>query len=406
MREVAVLGIGLTRFGRFPDKTIKALAREAVERALLDAAIDRTQVEAAYVGNAAAGAITGQHMIRGQVFLSPLGIDEVPIYNVENACASGSYAFHLAWMAVASGIHDCVLVLGVEKLYARDRARSYLALESGIDIDACQAHFEAIERSLGSREKILIDGGPTRSRLLDVYAFHARRLMSQFGLTQKHFARVAVKAHRNGALNPNAHYQKPVEADEVLASGYVIFPLTRMMCAPVSDGAAAAILCSSRMAARFTTRPVRVAASVVTSGKITTDLEDTATRRAAARLYESSGISPTDIDVVEVHDTTSPAEIMYLVELGLCAGADAARLIEEDHFDLTGKLPTNPSGGLSAKGHPVAATGVGQIHEIVTQLRGSSGSRQVHEPLTGLTHNGGGILGVDAAAMALHLFKR
>lgn len=406
MRDVAVVGIGMTRFGKFPDRSMKELVREAVEEALGDASVSREQIEAAYVGNAAAGAITGQHMIRGQVALAPMGIDAVPMYNVENACASGSFAFNLAWMAVACGMHECALVVGVEKLYHSDKSRSYLALESGIDIESYQTYFAEVERSLGSREKILNDGGPYRSRLLDVYAFHARRLMRRFGLTQQHFAKLAVKAHRNGALNPKAQFQKPVTVDEVLASGGVTFPLTRMMCAPVSDGAAAAILCSRSMAARLTTKPVWVAASVVGSGRIGTDLEDTVTRRAAAELYETSGIAPADIDLVEVHDTTSPAEIMYLVELGLCSGPESPGLVDEGYFDLHGELPCNPSGGLSTKGHPVGATGLGQIYEVVAQLRGAAGSRQVHDATVALTHNGGGILGIDAAAMALHVFKR
>lgn len=406
MRDVAVIGIGMTRFGRFPDRTIGDLVKEAVEEALIDASIDRRDIEAAYVGNAAAGAITGQHMIRGQVALAPLGIDAIPVYNVENACASSSFAFNLAWTAVAADMVDCALVVGVEKLFNTDKHRSYLALESGIDIDNYRRYFENVERQLGGSERILMEGGPQRSRLLDVYAFHARRLMSRYGLTREHFARIAVKAHRNGALNPRAHFQDPVTAAQVLASGEISAPLTRMMCAPVSDGAAAAILCSQRMVNRLGGKPVWVAASVVGSGKIGTDLDDTATRRAAARLYESSGIAPEDIDVAEVHDTTSPAEIMYLLELGLCQGADICGLVEQGHFDLGGGLPTNPSGGLSTKGHPVGATGVGQIHEVVMQLRGAAGRRQVRDPVTGLTHNGGGILGIDAAAMALHVFKR
>lgn len=191
-----------------------------------------------------------------------------------------------------------------------------------------------------------------------------------------------------------------------MASGDVSYPFTRMMCAPIGDGAAAAILCSKAFAARFTTHPVWVASSVVGSGKVGTDLDDTLTRRMGEKLFESGAIGPEDIDVAEVHDTTSSTEIIDLIDLNLCPGELAAQRIEEGYYDQTGKLPTNPSGGLISKGHPIGATGLGQIYEIVKQLRGDAGKRQVGSPKVGLTHNGGGILGVDTGAMALHVFKR
>ena len=406
MRDVAVIGVGMTRFGKYPDKGIKDLVREAVEAVLKDAGMDRKHIQAAYTGNAVAGAMTGQHMIRGQVTLSPLGFADIPVYNVENACASSSFAFNLGYTAVASGQHECVLITGFEKLYDADKAKTYAALESGVDIDNYKAYLKDVERTLDSGDKILVEGGPLRSKLLDVYAFHARRFMRRYGLTQRHFAKLSVKAHKNGSLNPNAQYQKVVNFEEVLESGDIGYPLTRMMCAPVADGGAAAILCSRRFAGKFNAQPVWVSASVVASGRVSADLEDTVTRRTAAKLYDSAGISPEEIDVAEVHDTTSSAEIMYLVELGLCKAEEAASLIERGHFDINGELPINTSGGLSVKGHPVAATGLGQIHEVVLQLRGNAGKRQVSRPRIGLTHNGGGILGIDAAAMALHLFKR
>jgi acetyl-CoA acetyltransferase len=350
--------------------------------------------------------MTGQHMIRGQVTLEPLGINKIPIYNVENACASSSYAFNLAWTAVAAGVHDCVLVVGFEKLYSPDKSRSFKALETALDVEDSEVYFNRIEDHLGLEEKIFPSGGQNRSRLLDIYAFHTKRYMNQFGLTQNHLATLSVKAHKNGALNPNAQYRNMVSLDEVLRSGDVTYPFTRMMCAPISDGAAAAILCSSRVAARYTTSPVYVAASVVGSGMVTADMNDTIVKRTARRLYESSGIGPEDVHVVEVHDTTSSAEIIDLIELGLCSGEDAPKKIEEGYFDLDGRLPTNPSGGLTTKGHPVAATGLGQIYEVVKQLKNQAGKRQVKNPKIGMTQNGGGILGVDAAAMALHLFKK
>jgi len=405
MRDVAVLGVGITKFGKFLDKGIKDLVREAVVDTLADAGIEKGMIEAAYVGNAAAGVMTGQHMIRGQVVLDPLGINEIPIYNVENACASSSFAFNLAWSAVAGGIHDCALVVGFEKLFDEDKLKPFLALESALDVENYMDHFKQVEESLDG-VKIFPEGDQKRSRLLDVYSFLTKRYMDKFNITQEHLAMLSVKAHKNGALNPNAQYQELVSMEQVLSSGDVTFPFTRMMCAPIGDGASAAILCSSKFAARFTTKPIWVASSVVTSGKVSTDLDDTITKRSARKLYESSGIAPQDIDVVEVHDTTSSAEIIDLIELGLCSGEDASQRIENGSFDLDGSMPCNPSGGLTTKGHPVGATGIAQIHEIVTQLRGQAGKRQAGKPKVGMTHNGGGILGIDAGAMALHVLKK
>ena len=406
MRDVAVIGVGMTCFGKYLDKSIKDLTREAVTEALKDACLDKGKIEAAYVGNAVAGAMTGQHMIRGQVALEPMGINEIPIYNVENACASGSYAFHLAHTAVAAGVHDCVLVLGVEKLFDQNKMKPFQVIESGVDVESYMTYFKQVEEHLGNGVKIFPDEQQNRSRMLDFYSFITKRYMDSFGLTQSHLAKLAVKAHVNASLNPKAQYQNLVSEEDVLASGDVTFPFTRMMCAPIGDGASAAIVCSESFAAQYTTKPVWVADSVVGSGKFTTDLDDTLTKRMAAKLYATSDIGPEDFDVVEVHDTTSSAEIIDLIELGLCPGGEAASRIEEGYYDLRGKLPCNPSGGLTTKGHPLGATGVAQIYEIVKQLKEEGGQRQAGRPKVGLTHNGGGILGADVASMALHVFKK
>ena len=406
MRDVAVAGVGMTKFGKYQNTGIKELVCESVQEALKDSGIEKKQLQAAYVGNAAAGAITGQHMIRGQVTLAPMSIDEIPIYNIENACASSSTAFNLAWQAIATGVHDCVLVVGFEKLYDEDKNKSFLALESGLDVVEYQTYFADVERRLGLEEQIFKEGGVNRSRFLDVYSFLARRFMDQYGLKQEHLAQLAVKAHKNGSLNPKAQYQERVTVEQVLQSGDVSYPLTRMMCAPIGDGGSAAILCSASMAARYTSHPVWVAGSLVSSGSIRSDLDLSITKRTATKLYETSGVGPEDISFAEIHDTTSSAEIMYLVELGFCGGENAVNCIEQGYFDIDGKLPSNPSGGLTTKGHPVAATGVAQIYEVVLQLRGQAGKRQVANAKIGMTHNGGGLLGVEPAAMVMHLFKR
>jgi len=407
MREVAVIGVGMNRFGKYPEKGIKQLVEESVTKTLEDAGVKKSQIEAAFVGNAAAGLMTGQEMIRGQTVLSALGIDAIPIYNVENACASSSSAFNLAWMSVASGVHDVALVVGFEKLYDKDKMKSYMALATAVDVERMIEHIKEAEKRLPPKEKILQEGaGQNRSIFMDLYAFFIRQYMEKYGLTQEHFAKLSVKAHKTGALNPHAQYQKEVTVEEVLNSGDVVFPLTRMMCSPIGDGSAAAVLCAKPKVAQFTSKPVWVAGSVVGSGKLTPELNDTVTRRLAPKLYEKSGLGPEDVDLVELHDTTSPSEIMFLIELGLCPAEDAAEWIDKGELSADGRMPTNTSGGLACKGHPIGATGCGQIHEVVKQLRDEAGKRQVQGAKIGMTHNGGGILGTDAAAMALHMFKR
>jgi acetyl-CoA acetyltransferase len=404
-RDVAVVGVGMTRFGKLLDVTNKELVRESVEMALADAGVGKERIEAAYVGNSMAGILTGQEAIRGQVTLAAMGIDTIPIFNVENACASSSSAFHLAWAGVASGQYDCVLVVGFEKLYHAEKKRSFDALGAAMDVESGLAFLTDFSARQGGEPMLQPGAGETRSIFMDMYSFYARQYMRELGLTQEHFAKIAVKSHRIAADNPRAQYQRAVTLEEVLASGDVIFPLTRMMCAPLGDGAAAAVLCSRERAAQLTTGPVWVAASVVGSGTMDSP-GDFVAQTVAPRVYAAAGIGPEDIDVVEVHDTTSPAEIVFLVQLGLCPGDQAARWIDEGLTGLDGVMPTNPSGGLQSKGHPVGATGTAQIFEIVNQLKGRSGARQVKDVRVGMTQNGGGVLGPGAAAMALHIFTR
>ena len=406
MRDVAVVGVGMTRFGKLPDKGIKDLVREAATAAIKDAGIENKDIDAAYVGAAVPGIMTGQEMIKAQVTLSAMGIEEIPMYNIENACASSSSAFHLAWMAVGAGIYDCVLVVGFEKLYDEDKKKSFKALSSAVDVELLKSLLKSPE-AIPEAKKVFKKGvGEKRSIFMDMYAYYTKSFMERFDLTQEHFAKIAVKSHKNGANNPHAQYQKAVTIEEVLNSGDVSFPLTRMMCSPIGDGSAAAIVCSKEMAARFTTKPVWVAASVNGSGKLSaTDMDDNITTRTKNKVYDMAGIGPEDIDVIEVHDATSPSEIIQLIDLGICPGEDAPKWIDEGYLEIDGRMPSNPSGGLATKGHPIGATGCGQIYEIVNQLRGTTGKRQVKDPKIGMTHNGGGILGVDAASMVLHIFK-
>jgi len=406
MRDVAVIGVGMSCFGKWLDKGIKDLVREAATAAMTDAGVETPDLDAAYVGSAVPGLMTGQEQIKAQVTLSAMGIDTIPMYNVENACASSSTALHLAWTAVGAGLYDCALVVGFEKLFDTDKRKSFQALGTAVDVELFTAFLADFEKQRGADTIIKEGSGEKRSVFMDMYAYYTRTYMERFGLTQEHFAKIAVKSHKNGALNPHAQYRQEVTLEEVLNSGDVAFPLTRMMCSPIGDGSAAAVVCAREKAGRFRGTPVSIAASVLGSGRLSSRADDSLTKRLAPTAFAAAGIGPQDLDVLEVHDATSPSEIITLIELGVCPGADAPRWIDDGWLEVDGKCPTNTSGGLASKGHPIGATGLGQVHEIVMQLRGAAGPRQVTDAAVGLTHNGGGVLGVDAAAMAIHIFKR
>ena len=412
MRKVAVVGAGMTHFGKHQDKTLKDLGREAVEAAMAAAGVDKPQIEAAMVGNATAGLITGQEMIRAQVILREMGFGDIPMINTENACASSSTAFHLAWMYVASGMYDCVLALGVEKLYHEDKRKSFQAIGSAVDMTA----FSQLKKATAERGRA--DGGSAgdggegagekRSLFMDFYAAGAREHMKRYGTTAVQFAKVAVKSHQNASLNPYAQYREVYSVEDILAAPMVAEPLTRLMCSPIGDGAAALILCSEEKARQLTTKPVWVMASILGSGKDRAPGEPGVTSRMVNKAYAAASVGPDDIDVIELHDASAPAELMEYEELGLCKVGEGGRLIEDGVTALTGKTPVNPSGGLLSKGHPIGATGCAQLTEIFWQLRGEAGERQVKggNAKIGMTQNGGGMMRGEAAAMAVHILER
>jgi acetyl-CoA acetyltransferase len=404
MREVQVLGVGMTAFGKFLDRGLKALGGEAVREALVDAGVDASRVQAAFVGNAMAGLLTGQECIRGQVILRALGLGGLPVYNMENACASASTAFHTAWMAVAGGMYDVVLALGVEKLYHQDKTRSFAALGSAVDMEAAEAFAREINRDRS--EDAAAGAGERRSVFMDFYASEAREHMARHGTRREDYALVAVKNHGNGSLNSKAQFQRPRTLEEVLAAPMIADPLTRLMCSPIGDGAAAAILVSADVPRRHAgAKPVTVAASVLASGTPAASRQSAVVTRAAERAYAMAGVGPEDLDVAEVHDASAPAEIFLYEELGFCRLGEGGRLVADGVTALGGKLPVNTSGGLLAKGHPVGATGIAQVVEIVEQLRGRAGARQVAGARVALTQNAGGVLDGEPAACAVHIFK-
>ncbi|KKM14900.1 hypothetical protein LCGC14_1701460 [marine sediment metagenome] len=405
MRNVAIVGAGMTRFAKYPDRGLKDLSREAVEAALESAGVDKKALEVAIVGNAAAGLVTGQECIRAQVVLREIGIDKIPMVNTENACASSSTAMQLGWLYVASGMYDVALVLGVEKMYTEDKGRMMAAFGAGTDVEQLRTIMEQIKPPSEQKAGVESGAGKTRSVFMDLYAAGARAHMARYGTTKEHFAQVAVKAHYNGSLNPHAQYQERYSLEEVLASPPVAEPLTRLMCAPIGDGAAAAILVSEEKARQYTTKPVWVRGTALVTGSDQPAKDGGTGTRAARQALEMAGMTIDDINVMEVHDASAPAELMLYEELGICAEGDGGRLVDEGVTEIGGRLPVNTSGGLITKGHPVGATGVSQIYEIWLQLRGEAKDRQVKEAKVGMTHNGGGMIRGEAAATAVHILS-
>jgi acetyl-CoA acyltransferase len=412
MRDVMITGAGMTRFGKFPDRGVRSLAEEAVREALGDANAEANEVEMVFFANAVAGLITGQEMIQGQVALRNTGLLGVPIVNVENACASASTAFNLAYLAVASGQAEVALAVGAEKMTHEDKQRAFKAIGTAVDLEqveeleALVASSRARPDDSGSPAMLVADAPPgsSRSFFMDIYAAMTRQYMQKSGATPRDFAEVAVKNHHHGSLNPKAQYRSEVTVEEVLESREVSNPLTLLMCSPVGDGAAALVLCSEEYAKRVGVETVRVLTSVLLSGQ--DDGEEPATERTAKRAYEMAGVGPEDLELVELHDAAAPAELMVYEELGLCEEGAGPELLASGATRLGGRLPVNTSGGLLSKGHPIGATGCGQLVELVEQLRGRAGERQVEGARVALAENGGGFLGTDPAAVAVHVLAK
>lgn len=390
MRDVVIRGCAMTPFGRHPDRTGRGLVEEALSAALRDADLQAGDVQAAYVGNAAAGLMSGQESVRAQVVLRHTGLMGVPMVNVENACASSSTALHLGWQAVASGAYDCVVVIGYEMLYDVDRSKAVRALNSSIDLTELGYVFR---------------GGPGRERAIFMDIFGA--LSDGQGrdrFDSEVLALVSVKSHLNGSLNPCAQYQKELTVDQVLGSRPVAGPLTVLMCSALSDGAACLVLCAPGFRG-VRGRGVTIAASILASGRGDDLRQPTAVQRAMRDATAAAGAGLEDVDVVELHDATSVTELSLYEELGLCGAGEAGRLIRERVTWLGGRLPVNPSGGMIARGHPIGATGAAQVVELTWQLQGRCAARQVPSASVALAQNAGGWIGTDTAACCIHILK-
>ncbi|HBP6729775.1 TPA: thiolase family protein [Pseudomonas aeruginosa] len=375
MSSSFVAGVGMVRFGKYdPSVTFERLAVEAANGALRDAGASRKQIEAVFVGHVFGGPVAGQRVA------VDLGVGGLPVSNHENYCASGATALREACLAIRAGLYDVVLVIGAEKM--TDRIKGGVTPDAN-DLDAMQGY-------------VMTAG----------HALSARRYMADYGASRDQIAMVAVKNHAHSQYNPYAQYQRPVSLDEVINARLIADPLGLLDCSPISDGAAAAVVCSTKGLARLGISSARpeVRAIGLVSGTLRTghyDLnEEDISRRAGLQAYEAAGISPEDIDLVEMHDCFTIAEIVRLEGLGLIPKGEGAMWTANGKTSIGGALPVNPSGGLLSRGHPVGATGMAQVCELYWQLTGQAGQRQVENARLGLAYcKGGTVSGTDGGSV-------
>lgn len=409
-KAVYIVGVGMTRFGIDLVRTVKDLTRQAVEAALADANCAASQIEAAWFANTSQGMLEGQHMIRGQVALRPLGFDGIPVANVENACASASTALFEAANYLKAGAADIVLAVGAEKLSHPDRARSLAVFDAGWDVALTDESRAALLALGGMDDAQLPPPAERRSVFMDIYAAFARQHMRLYGSTARQFAAVAAKNHAHSVHNERAQFRRSYTIEEVLADRAIAWPLTLPMCAPVSDGAAAAILCTEQGLARLggAARAIRLRACVLGTSidRAPDDLDRHIGRITALKAYEAAALGPEHVSVAEVHDATAVGEVIQVENLGLVARGLGGEAALTGQTALGGRIPVNPSGGLESKGHPIGATGLAQIFELVSQLRGEAGQRQVSQAKVAIAENGGGLWGVEEAVCAISILTR
>jgi acetyl-CoA acetyltransferase len=377
--NVYIVGAGMIKFGRYPEKTVPQLGAEAALLALDDAQLKIQDMQALYSGN-----LMQANAMVGQRILQEIGQTGVPVVNCANACATGATAFREGWMAVRAGVYDCVLVVGVEQM-----GKAGLLGGAG--------------GGKGIPREGLLGSGTMPAVFAEAGQEHARR----YGTSFEQFAKVAVKNHHHSTKNPLSMYQIETPLEVVMNAEMIAYPNTKLMCSVNVDGSAAAVIVSEEKAKQLgMKRAVRVAASVLTSDRYTErDLVmpdvNTCTREAAARAYEMAGVGPEDLNLVELHDCFATAEILHYENLGLCGEGQAGKLIDEGETYNGGRIPVNVSGGLLSKGHPLGATGVANIFEVSTHLRGEAGQRQVEGAKIGLTH----VIGLGSAC-AIHILEK
>jgi acetyl-CoA C-acetyltransferase len=373
MRPVAIIGIGKTAFGAFPDRDLRSLAVEAVTHALADATVSPQAVEAFYLGNFAGPSFVGQNHLAPYIGTAA-NFQGIPCTRFEDACASSGSAFFHAWLSVAAGVYDMVVAAGVEKMTSQSTPRVTEILAGAGDMSG---------------------EGRAGATFPALFAMIARRHMHQYGTTREHLASVAVKNHANGAKNPLAHMRKVITLEQALAGKPIAEPLTVYDCSLISDGAAAVVIVPAYQAPRYTSRSIRVLSVAQTSDYVALDCKQDITlfpavKSAGEKAYEAAAVSPQEIQVAELHDCFTIAEIVASEDLGFVPKGDGGPWAAAGCSAINGRLPINTSGGLKSKGHPVGATGVGQICDVVMQLRGDAGERQVARHQVGLTQNLGG----------------
>lgn len=407
MSDIFIAGVGMTKFAPHPNLSVKELTCEAVSVALTDAGGLLSDIGIAFFGSVTQGALEGQTTVPGEIALRSMGFSKIPMVNVENACATGSSAFHLAVAYLKAGMADVALAVGVEKMVIEDKIKVMSLFEGGLDIHNKETIFRdlmAMGEGINAPE---VQGH--RTAFMDIYSAFARAHMKAYGTTQRQIAVVAAKNHFHSTMNPKCQFQMDMTVDEVLAGRPLGYPLTVPMCSPFSDGAAATILCTREGLKRLkASRPVKVYASVLATGsdRNPNDWANHITRLAASRAYEQAGIGPKDISVAEVHDASAIGEILQTENLGFCELGGGGPLAESGATRIGGRIPVNPSGGLECKGHPLAATGLAQLYELTLQLRGTAGKRQVENARFAIAENGGGLYGIEEACACITILGR
>ena len=379
MSDAYIVGVDMIKFGRFPEKTVPQIGAEAALLALDDCGLSIQDMQALYCGNL--GQASG---MVGQRLLQEIGQTGIPVVNVSNACATGATAFREAWTSIKAGLYDVVLAVGVEQM-----GKGLLGGAGG---------------GTGIPKEGLLGSGTMPAVFAEAGMEHTR----QYGTTFEQFAKVSVKNHHHSTLNPKAMYQIETPLEEVMNAEMISYPNTKLMCSVNVDGSAAAVLCSESKAKELglMDRAVKVKASVMASDPwqerdlVMPDV-NSCTRRAAQEAYEMAGVGPEDIDLIELHDCFATAEILHYENLGICKDGEAGKLIDDGDVALGGKIPVNVSGGLLSKGHPLGATGIANIYEVSTHLRGEAGSRQVEGARLGLTH----VIGLGSAC-GIHILEK
>ncbi len=412
MNNIYVAGVGMTKFGRLLESSLYDMVGEAVGLALQDAGCAKEDIGTAFYATATNGLLQGQTSIPGPIAMRRVGIEGIPVFSVENACASGSSAFNLATMALQAGSCDIALAVGAEKMNIPDKAKMFTVFDGGWDVSTVEQNKSTL---MAMGDGVVPPPGTMSDRpysvFMDVYAALCRYHMKTYGTTQRQIAAVAAKNHLHSVHNPLAQFQKAFSIEEVLASPPIAYPLTTLMCSAISDGAAAVVLCNAAGLKRLkgaSGRAVKVLASVIqtSSNRRLDEPQKIVAHKAALRAYDQAGITPSDVNVAEVHDASAMGEILNAENLMLVPFGEGGPAAERGDFTVGGRIPINPSGGLESKGHPIGATGLGQIHELVTQLRGEAGQRQVANARIAIQENGGGLHGIEEAVVAVNILAK